>query len=157
MRALFSTMFSSRMISSVIRPHTAERSFCPKVVDHTPVERTKDLLVRLARVEDDPDRTVASRERFGKRHHVWNNVPVLTGKKLSRSTETGLNFVGYQKGAITRAYLPGPREKVGRRKEDAMPFNRLHHKRGDVAPGDFRFKTRCITERDFRAPLRISL
>ena len=75
---------------------------------------------------------------------------MLEPEHFSGAAEPGLDFVAKKKRPVLPAKLLGAHEEIGLRRLAAFPLDRLDHKCGHVAFGQFTFERRDIIQRDSR-------
>ena len=130
-----STIDSASIVWSVASPAVIASTFWPKVELCTTARSivsntfsTTSLFAITA-----PTGHVAARERFGDRHEVGLDVPLLEREERARAAEPGLHLVDREQRAVAVTQLGRAAQVAVGRDEHTLALDRLDDERRDVA------------------------
>src|SRR4029078_7303571 len=106
----------------------------------TTVHATKGFLIYVAPGYDGAAGDVAAAKSLGESDDVRLEVPVFEAEHFAGATESGLDLIDNEEGAIFATDLLGFYEKIALRILDTFALDRLDDEGGDIAFGQFLFE-----------------
>src|SRR3954451_9345458 len=115
---------------------------------HRTIHAVEDLFENMLSRQNRADRYMAARKRLGDEHHIRLDVPVFDRKKTAGASQSGLNLIGNEQGAVAAAKLRDALEVIVRRYIDAFALDRFDDEGRNVARAQCFFERGKIVEGD---------